>query len=326
MNALRLPLILFAGLAVFAGCGGLQPIGGPGVTPATTIVTAPASPSWMRRGAERADLLYVATFGSGVKVYTYPQGKLVGVLSNIGGAIDGECVDGRGNVFVTDQQYSRIDVFAHGRVGKIRELHTHRTAPVGCAVDPTTGNLAATGFSNRVNIFKAGQGEPVTYKASKSYVLQFCSYDEQGNLFANGWTDSGKPILVELPKGSHTFVAIKLDAETNADSGIQWDGKYLAMGAYGNPRKSRKPVIYRFALNGKKGTRVGTTDLGSPAQEFLQFVIYRKTIIIPNLARTSSSVSAVLIYKYPAGGAPMAILSNHVDGYLHGVVVSLAQK
>ncbi len=55
--------------------------------------------SWMLPEAKSEDLLYVSAY-SDVLVYTYPGGKQVGDLKGFNSAA-GECVDSKGNVFIT---------------------------------------------------------------------------------------------------------------------------------------------------------------------------------------------------------------------------------
>ncbi len=322
---LALTSCVAAGL--LAGCGGSQPPIGPTVAPPSTAPFFDA-PSWIRRGARSEDLTYVADANEGVSVFSYPQGKLVGVLK-LGGSLVGECVDGKGNVFVTDEIHARLAEFAHGRTGKTANLRTHRVAPIACAIDPTTGDLAATGFSNRVNIFKGGQGQPTTYAASKYYAFGFCGYDSSGNLFIVG-TDvkTHEAILVELPKGSHEFARIKLDVAIDNEGNVQWDGRYLAIGAYLKPGKNdTRPVIYRFAINGNQGTKVGTVALGGTAHTILQFYIIGKSVIVPNWydPKGSGQSYGILYYNYPGGGAPTMELTKHVITP-RGVAVSLAPQ
>ena len=157
MNSVRFnryALIIFA-VALLAGCGGSQPpIGAPGAMPQTSALATHADrgKSWMLPEAKSEDLLYVTNY-SHVSVYTYPKGKLVGILNGFGSSV-GECVDGKGDVFVTNTLHlgripaDRIVEYAHGGMKPIAELKTEHVGPVGCAFDPTTGDLAVSGFGN----------------------------------------------------------------------------------------------------------------------------------------------------------------------------------
>ena len=274
--------------------------------------------SWIKPGTPAQDLLYVTNY-SYVSIYTYPQGKAVGQLTGFHSTV-GVCVDNTGDVFVTNQAPTRVYEYAHGRDRRIAELKTH-VGPVGCAIDPTTGNLAVAGFSGAppgpgVDIFKSAKGRPSFYKAPMFFFTYFCGYDDKGDLFVDGEKNpEGDPMFAEVPKGGKRFVEVKLDATIDSGGGVQWDGSHIAIGAYIPPKGTQsKPVIYRFAIAGTRGKRVGTTALGSPAYNTsFQFVISHGTVVVPNWYFVSSLESYnVLFYKYPAGGSPTMILSKGV--------------
>jgi hypothetical protein len=165
-----------------------------------------------------------------------------------------------------------------------------------------------------------------TRAASKFRLLSnnsFCSFDNRGNLFVVG-AHGKHPILAELPKGSRKLIELKLDATITQDSIVQWDGKHLAVGVsklFG----AKKTVIYRFAINGSRGTLVGITKLGSPAYDMYGFLIIDKTVIVSNDYYVSSErKSDVLFYKYPAGGAPTGSLAKAYATF--GMALSRARK
>ncbi len=136
---------------------------------------------------------------------------------------------------------------------------------------------------------------------------------------------SGTSAFVELPKGSQKFVSIKLNAVYDPEGGVQWDGKHLAVGGYIPPGVSNAvPVIYRFAIGGRRGTRVGTTMLGKPAHlTSFDFFITGGTAIVPNWYEGPKRPYNVLFYNYPKGGLPTKIITRHLS-HPRGVVVSFA--
>jgi hypothetical protein len=322
--------------AMLAGCGGSQPpIGAPGAMPQSRTVATRAQHggSWMSPNTQAENLLYV-TDASYVTVYSYPQGKLVGVLTGFESAV-GECADNKGDVFITNPSvtyggYPDVLEYAHGGSQPIAMLATTHLYPVGCSVDPTTGNVAVSGGDSHgvgiVNIFQGAQGKPILFQAPQMVLTQFCGYDDQGDLFVNGLKHfSGGAAFAELPKGGQKFVSIKLNAVYDWQSGVQWDGKYLAVGGYIPPGVTNAtPVIYRFAIKGNHGTRVGTTVLGKPA--FLtsfDFFITGGTAIVPNWYNAPKRPYNVLLYDYPKGGLPIKILTRHLS-HPRGAVVSFA--
>lgn len=124
-----------AAAAFFAGCGGSQPHVAPDFMPQNSAMTSAAhGKSWMQPGVKGRDLLYAAV-GSGITVYTYPRGHLVGSLG-VGGTY--LCNDTAGNVFIPAGAFgTQILVYAHGATKAKATLNDPYPA-VACSVDPTT--------------------------------------------------------------------------------------------------------------------------------------------------------------------------------------------
>jgi hypothetical protein len=57
---------------------------------------------------------------------------------------------------------------------------------------------------------------------------------------------------------------------------MQWDGKYLAIGN----NTEGAGTIYQFAINGEKGTKVGSTPLNGSGGA-IQFWIEQANVIVP---------------------------------------------
>jgi hypothetical protein len=325
--------------AWLAACGGSQPpIGAPGAMRQSSAIATHADfgESWMATDAVTQDLIYVTNY-SYVTVYSYPQGKLVGTLNGFKSTV-GDCIDKKGDIFITNHVFAhgetRIAEYAHAGTKPIAELATKNVGPLGCSIDPTTGNLAISGGGSGTNgagvdIFQLARGKPSYIRDPQMVFTQFCGFDDNGDLFVAGLKDfSGDPGLAELPKGSRKFVTIRLNAIIDSEGGVQWDGKHLAIGAYVPPGGTNAtPVIYQFAIGNGRGTKVGTTTLGNPAHlTSFQFFITRGTVIVPNWYYLNSiEKHNVLFYRYPAGGSPTMTLAKHVSAP-RGVVVSLAQS
>ncbi len=145
-----------AAIAVlFTGCSGSQPpIGAPGAMPQTPAIAAHADRgrSWMLPEAKSASqLLYVTSYQTNdVSVLQLPHGKLVGTLTGFD-APSGECTDTKGDVFITDLEASQIWEYKHGAQSPKDILYDPDYAPLGCSVNPTTGDLAV---SNEIKNFR----------------------------------------------------------------------------------------------------------------------------------------------------------------------------
>ncbi len=126
-----------------------------------------------------------------ITVYSYPKGKLVGTLSDFSKPY-GECVDKSGNVYITDSSFGKIYEYAHGGTKPIRALKDPSYQPYGCAVDPTTGNLAVANYSDDsaregdVAIYRKAKGFPKSYIGYDFYYYYYLGYDPKGNLYVDG--------------------------------------------------------------------------------------------------------------------------------------------
>ncbi len=274
----------------------------------------------MARNAQAKSLLYVSD-SSKVTVYSYPQGVLVGTLRGFYLAT-GECVDARGDVFIVNSGTAKIFKYAHGGTKRLATLQSPTRDPVGCAVDTTTGDLAVTsegfGSSATVAVFKHARGKPTIYEDSAFYEFYFCGYDDKGDLFADGLSTpgSGHFALAELRAGQPGLTNIVISQYIRFPGGVQWDGKYLTVG-------DQFTNVYQVGITGSSGVIVGTTNLGSGAENVKQFWIQGRTVIAPNTYLTGKLHSNVLLYNYPQGGkATKTIVKGVRDA--QGAVVSKA--
>ncbi len=253
--------------------------------------------SWMDPQARRGDLLYVAdTETSDVYVFSYPKGRLKGTIAGLS-VPAGECVDATGDVFVANTGASNVLEFAHGGTNPIATLKDPGFFPVGCSVDPVTGNLAVTNFSTTgsaqgdVVIYKHAKGRPTGRFADPNmFGPLLCGYDGSGNLFVDGLTQASAFVFDELRSHGRALKSVALDQNIQSAGGVQWDGTYVAVG------DQATNTIYRFAISGRTGTLAGSTQLGGASQVF-QFWIEG-----PNVVGPDAENADVGIWKYPAGG------------------------
>ena len=305
---------------LLAGCGGSQPpIGAPGamLQSRANARHAARGGSWMLPQAASQDLLYVSDT-TWVSVYSYPDGRLEGRLRHFYIA-QGMCVDKQGDVYVTDLGYNKIFVYAHGAKKRLRTL-VGWAGPVGCSVDSTTGNLAASslgdGSNNAVAVYKNARGNPTIYKDPDFSEYFWCGYDNKGNLFVDGLghgQGSGGFEFAELSKGRSTLKTITLNQSMGWPGGVLWDGKHMAVGSY-YPPPSGHPVIYQFAISGSTGTKVGTTQLGrlGSVDDVKQFWIQGETVIAPDGGSRYGGRGAAVFYKYPVGGKPIKRITKGI--------------
>ena len=285
-----------------------------------SIARAPGRP-WMAPDAKRQDLLYVTTLDhTDVYVYSYPAGQFEGRLTGFK-ATTAPCADGAGDVFVPDFTRSDVVEYAHGEAVPIATLSDEMySQPMDCTVDPTTGNLAV---ANYVGGGPSGAGDVVVYpKARPPYkvynVLDFglvgyCSYDSEGNLFADNVPAFSPTALAELPKGRGTFVPISLPKRAKSSGGLQWDGKYLTI--------SGPSLVYRLQIDGAIAHVAGTVPLtGSNGIAGYSIPNMPNGHAYTRLLGPDFNGGNVKIWKYPQGGDAIKTIGWLSDPF--GAVVS----
>jgi hypothetical protein len=319
MGILRVRCAIFASatLAVLpAACGGnAEPVGAfRGLLQVRAMATpADRGRSWMLPEAKSENLLYVSSYDKYVNVYAYPKGKLVGTLTGFG-ILGGECSDKFGDVWVIDNQDSRLYEYAHGGTTPIATLDTPAGDPLSCAVDPKTGDLAVGMGTEQLLIYRHAQGAPTEYQDLPIEGFCYLAYDRAGNLYVSGLTDIYKFQFAELPKGAGALINIALDQSMSFPAGLAVTGGEAAVGDL------QTGTIFQFRISGSSGTKVGATPLSGTEGALNQFVLDRGRVIA---AVYIESFGAAQSFHYPAGGS--AVKSITVQAPL-GVAISFAPR
>ncbi|HEV3194808.1 MAG TPA: hypothetical protein VGZ06_01620 [Candidatus Cybelea sp.] len=323
-----------AAAVALAGCGGnvaqsrLEPTAlqreagvnafiGKGASP--MVPRRDSGPSQMAPNARSNDLLYVSDAESNdVTVYAYPKGTLVGTLRGFSEP-QGECSDKHGNVWIVNTETGNLIEYAHGGTTPIAIVSDTGYDPAGCAIDPTTGNLAVAniasttqGNQGNVAIFAVGQGSPIYYTPANIARDYFCGYDANGNLYVDGQSGPNSGFgFAELRHGSAVFTSITLDRNIAFPGAVQWDGRHVAIG------DQSTSVIYEVKVSGSNGKVVQTTTLGD-ASDVIQF--WKQGL---RVVAADSGLAFVGFWKYPAGGSPTKKITDEVFKPV-GATVSLA--
>ncbi|HYL26502.1 MAG TPA: hypothetical protein VEW74_01640 [Candidatus Nitrosotalea sp.] len=316
---MKLHLLLL--VAMLAGCGGVS-----AVPPNMNAAQPPGRAhvgSWMAPGAKKLDLLYVSDYQTNdVDAYSYPGGKLEGVLKGILKDFPlqtGLCSDAAGDVFIPDSSDSSVLVYAHGAAQLSRRLLDLQEYPYSCAVDPAGGNLAVVNLfsisgAGGVAIYAHAEGSPKKYSYGFVYEYYFAGYDDRGNLFVDATDDvPSKPFaFVELRKGARKLEAITLNQSIAIPGGVGWDGRHVVVGDV------RSSHLYRFDISGSVGTKAGSTQLGR-ARSVNQFVIAGSSVVGANFEGAT-----VGFWNYPRGGAPAKTIGSLGEPF--GVTLSRAHQ
>jgi DNA-binding beta-propeller fold protein YncE len=272
----------FAATALLGSCGR--------VPDATAAAPAPA--------VAKGTLLYVSDVKTNdVYVYSYPEGRLVQTLTGFDKP-QGLCADGSGDVFIANSNGHDVLEYAHGGKAPVATFFDPPHSPEGCAVDPTTGNLAVTD-ADAVSIYARAAGKPKHYKSRDINQFAFCGYDGSGNLFVDGASYYYYYFhLDELAAGGKKLQNVGLAQSVMQAGGVQWDGSYLAVGDV------HAATIYEFSIKGRQGTLESSTPL-TDSDQVNQFWIAGSQVIGPNAGGIN-----VMVWSYPAGGSPTQIIGN----------------
>jgi hypothetical protein len=285
--------------------------------------------AWMKRDASRGDLIYAAASHS-VLVLSYPDGALEATLAGFKEP-GGLCSDARGNVFVTDYKASDIVEYAHGGTSPIGTLKDSGYHPMGCSVDPTTGNLAVANFyciypcktRGNVAVYAHAQGSPAIYYDASIPWFYYCTYDSRGNLFADGDVPAPGFLITELPAGGSALRNITVKNAPYDAGGIQWDGTYLAVQTLGEYQRKGPTVIDRVRVSGGTGSIVSSIHLYSGRRDLHQRNFSEYWIQGNAIIGADGAHAEIGIWPYPQGAKrPAHVIRQGTNGY--AVTISVA--
>ena len=307
--------------ALLCGCGAEGPATNP-----TVVSFDGAAVGWMAPSAQRQDLLYVSLVDPNeheVLVYSYRSRILLGTLTGFDYP-QALCVDAAQDLYVTDNGRHQISEFFHGGSKRIKVLVDPAGAPLGCAVDPISGDLAVANFTSKGSdggnlvIYRHAKGIPKVYVSDAIYYYWFPAYDDAGDLFVDGLNQGSAVALAELAAGAHKFHTLTLNQEIEYPGGVYWDGRYLAVG------DQRAEAVYEFAISNFTATLEKTTNV-SAADDLFQFWISPDDRVLIGAAYGDGhgNDSGVYYWKYPRAGSPRHTILG--VPYASGLVVSLAK-
>jgi hypothetical protein len=342
-----------------SGCGNGAPSAGPGVQSPAAYRVSPSADvlalsnplgsapvrhlnrgkSWIRPDAAKQWLIYASDNSNGtIDIYNYrvKAGKLYGQITGLATPY-GQCVDGAGDVYVADSTTAKIYEYAHGGIAPIATASDEYGTPLGCSVDPTTGNVAVSNFSGPgssggiggVDIFAGGlSGSQTNYTNTNLYHVYPPAYDPNGNLFVQATEYSGPADFAELPAGSKDFTMLTGLTITFPGS-VQWDGSYIAVTDqdYNN---SYTTMIYRVTISGSNVTVVRQTLLTDDCYPGRNWMVEVQPFVSGTNKRRNAVVAGNLncptrygFWNYTSGGLPKRVLPPAIaPGVVYGQSVS----
>jgi hypothetical protein len=281
---------LGAVLAALVSCGGSQLPG----SPAAATRAARSGGTWMSPQARHQNLLYVSDSGTrSVDAIGYRSGKLLGVLTGFS-APAGECVDGKGDIFIADTVAGSVYEYARGGTTLLNTLSGLHN-PMACSVDPKSSALAVV-YETGLAVYQNASGTPALYPICTGSCIDYSdslgvAYDNRGNLFVHyqyyvGTGSQGYDVfaIYQLVGAEFTRVFDWGNCEGCIGT-LAWDGKNLALGL-GNG------TIIRVAENGWH--EVG--EIHIPGGGWPAFSVYRNRLVWP-----LGFEGGVDLYTYPGG-------------------------
>ncbi len=247
-------------------------------------------------------------YGTYASIFDYPKSdKQIGSITNVGGQGCTNVLYGYGKktfwIIAGPTQISEYTVPKK----LIKSLSDSVGNPSSCAMD-TSGDLAVGILYNPnsgsgggdIIIFKhaSGSGTVMSTPLVEEY---FDGYDNNGDLFFDGFNGSGYFELVELPKGSNKFQAITTSNTVQFPGSVQWDGKYLTVTDQGTAE------MYRYTIGGTTATLKGTVSL-SGSSDCAQTWIATGLVYCADAGNNDGEV-----FKYPAGGSIVAVFTGQFD-------------
>jgi hypothetical protein len=250
----------------------------------------------------------INTYGSYASIFNYPKNTAeIGQINGAGGQGCTNVLYGYGKKIIWNAGRTN-DLITEYEVPKklLRTLSLNYTYTSSCAMN-TSGDLAVgillgNSYSRggQVVIFKNATGSGTVYNTplAKEY---FDGYDNNGNLFADGFAESYGFALVELPKGSSKFVTIKTSNSPQFPGSVQWDGTYVTV------FDQYTSETYQYTVNGTTATLKNTVQL-SGTSDCAQTWIVKGLLYCGDAGNDDGEV-----FKYPAGGSATATFTGNFD-------------
>jgi hypothetical protein len=257
-----------------------------------------------RHGNAKTFEYIINDYGTYASIFDYPTSDhQIGKINDVGGQGCTNVLYGYGKKFFWI--VSGASQITEYEVPKkpIQTLSDSVGSPSSCAMD-TSGDLAV-GI-----LFGSGGGDVVIFpKASGSGTVistplireYFDGYDNQGNLFADGYTGASQFELVELPKGSAKTEKITTSNTVGFPGSVQWDGTYVTV------TDQKADAIYQYSISGTTATLKGTVQL-SGAGDCAQTWIATGVVFCADAEKSGGEV-----FDYPAGGKPVAVFTGNFD-------------
>ncbi len=231
-------------------------------------------------------------------------GTLVGTVTGFGSP-EGLATDKAGRLYVTDEAYSQVDVFAPPYNGTPKYLSDSGQSPVSTAVD-SAGNVAVANIDSKsfgagsVTFYAAGATNPTSTITSGAFAqIFFCAFDASGNLYLDGTDLYSNAVLGEIVGGvkGRTITKLTTGNAIGFPTGVGvTPGGLIAI----EDELQRTIYSYKPPRGGALGNPVSTTVL----QDAMQPVTFAFGPRAAFVVTVDADLGSTNQYTFPAGGAP----------------------
>jgi hypothetical protein len=277
------------------------------------LVTAERAPSAMptfatlvrARARIGKDFEYIDNiYGSYASIFDYPKSTAqIGGINGVGGQACTNVLYGYGRkTFWIVESDKEINEYAAPKK-PLKSLSDSVGMPSSCAMnlsgDLAVGILNGPGTGDVV-VYAGAHGKGTAMKTPLS-AEYFDGYDAAGNLFADGFTHSGRVALVGLLKGTSKFQIIATSNGIGFPGSVQWDGRSLTV------FDQHANALYEYTVKGTKALLKHTVRLAG-SSDCAQTWIVKGLIYCADAGTNGAEV-----FNYPAGGSPAAVFSGDFD-------------
>jgi hypothetical protein len=266
-------------------------------------------------------LLYVSDESTNqIYVYDYNTQRFVGAFGQFR-LPAGQCVDGHGDIWVTEFDDTYVFEYAHGGDYPIKILRAGAAYSFGCSINPKNGDLAVANDGGSVSepaqilIFKNAFGRPTAFKNVDCPAVSSPGYDDKGNLFVESGIPQAKSVC-ELPYDGTELAVEPINQVINSPGSVMWDGKYITL-TDEEYEGSHITAIYQMREIKGALSLAGTVQLnvGSNSKEYISQPFIVGNINTPRNRTQGEAVvgsdlccqSKVDFWAYPAGGAAFSL-------------------
>jgi len=278
-------------------------------------------------------LFFQSDYGNSVvDVYAMPSMTLKATLSGFSGP-QGLCADSAGNVYVDNT--NTLQVLKYSRTGSLLATYNDSYGyPVGCSVDPATGNLAVSNIfglsgAGQILVFTSPSASPTVLSNPSQYYYYFVGYGPGSSIWTSGKNSYGTYMVSGC--GSSSCSTIPLSGGTiYFPGGVQWDnsrGEWVLFDQLCND--SNEACSYPVSGSGVLGTPTDYSNYnGGGACDIVQGTIAAhgmKYVAGGDYEYCGGSSSFSGRWAYTAGGTPTNYATN-ASPYFEPIGAAISTK